>query len=197
MTSACCLHDLLCNHKRAEFGTNWIYVCYVEESRPPLWSSGQSSRLQIQRSGFDFRLYQIFWEVLGLKRGPFRLVSTIEELLGRKSSSSGLENRDHGRLDPRSWPRGTLFPQDLTLTLLTSGGRSVGIVHSRSQATEFFFVETEYLLPCSHLPILVLALSLKGPYRRSGFYSSDNSWRVSIFYITLCNNIWMNYAVSI
>jgi hypothetical protein len=27
-------------------GTNWIYICYVEESRPPLWSSGQSSWLQ-------------------------------------------------------------------------------------------------------------------------------------------------------
>jgi hypothetical protein len=27
------------------WGTNWIYVCYVEESRPPLWSSGQSSWL--------------------------------------------------------------------------------------------------------------------------------------------------------
>jgi hypothetical protein len=24
------------------WGTNWIYICYVEESRPPLWSSGQS-----------------------------------------------------------------------------------------------------------------------------------------------------------
>jgi hypothetical protein len=23
------------------WGTNWIYVCYVEESRPPLWFSGQ------------------------------------------------------------------------------------------------------------------------------------------------------------
>jgi hypothetical protein len=22
------------------WGTNWIYVCYIEESRPPLWSSG-------------------------------------------------------------------------------------------------------------------------------------------------------------
>jgi hypothetical protein len=28
------------------WGTNWIYVCYVEESRPPLWSSGRSSWLQ-------------------------------------------------------------------------------------------------------------------------------------------------------
>jgi hypothetical protein len=24
---------------------NWIYICYVEESRPPLWSSGHSSWL--------------------------------------------------------------------------------------------------------------------------------------------------------
>jgi hypothetical protein len=27
---------------------------------PPLWSSGQSSWLQIQRSGFDSRRYQMF-----------------------------------------------------------------------------------------------------------------------------------------
>jgi hypothetical protein len=26
-------------------GTNWIYISYVEQSRPPLWSSGQSSWL--------------------------------------------------------------------------------------------------------------------------------------------------------
>jgi hypothetical protein len=34
---------------------------------------------------------------VGLERGPLSLVSTIEELLGRKSSGSGLENRDYGR----------------------------------------------------------------------------------------------------
>jgi hypothetical protein len=34
---------------------------------------------------------------VGLERGPFSLVSTIEELLERKSSGSGLENRDYGR----------------------------------------------------------------------------------------------------
>jgi hypothetical protein len=28
------------------WGTNWIYICYVEKIRPPLWSSGQSSCLQ-------------------------------------------------------------------------------------------------------------------------------------------------------
>jgi hypothetical protein len=75
------------------WGTNWIYVCYVEESRPPLLSSGQSSWLQIQRSGFDSCLHQIFWEVLGLERGPLSLLSAIEELLARKNTGSSLEPR--------------------------------------------------------------------------------------------------------
>jgi hypothetical protein len=66
------------------WGTNWIYICYAEESRPPLWSSGQSSWLQIQRPGFDSWRYQIFWDVVGLERGPLCLVSTTEELLERK-----------------------------------------------------------------------------------------------------------------
>jgi hypothetical protein len=35
-----------------------LFACYVEESRPPLWSSDQSSWLQIRRSGFDSRHYQ-------------------------------------------------------------------------------------------------------------------------------------------
>jgi hypothetical protein len=36
------------------------FMCNVEESRPPLWSSGQSSWLQVQRSVFDSRRYMIF-----------------------------------------------------------------------------------------------------------------------------------------
>jgi hypothetical protein len=35
-----------------------------------------------------------------LERGPLSLVSTTEELLGRKSSGSGLESREYGRRDP-------------------------------------------------------------------------------------------------
>jgi hypothetical protein len=105
-----------------------------------LWSSGQSSWLQIQRSGFDCRCYQIFWEVVGLERGPLSLVSTIEELLGRKSSGSGLESREYGRRDLSHWQHGTLYPQTLELTSPTSSGRSVGIVRSWTQATEFSLV---------------------------------------------------------
>jgi hypothetical protein len=35
-----------------------------------------------------------------LERSPLSLVSTIEELLERASSGSGLENREYGRTDP-------------------------------------------------------------------------------------------------
>jgi hypothetical protein len=44
-----------------------------------------------------FLRYQIFREVVGLERGTLSLVSTIEELLERKSSGYGLESRDYGR----------------------------------------------------------------------------------------------------
>jgi hypothetical protein len=40
----------------------------------PLWPSGQSSWLQIQRSGFSSQHYQIFWQVVGLERNPLSLV---------------------------------------------------------------------------------------------------------------------------
>jgi hypothetical protein len=50
---------------------------------PPLWSSGQSSWLQIRRPGLDSRHYKKK-KVVGLERGPLSLVSTTEELLDRK-----------------------------------------------------------------------------------------------------------------
>jgi hypothetical protein len=111
----------------------------VKYSRPPLWHSAQSSWLQIQRSGFDSRRYQIFWQVVGLERGQLSLVSTTEELLERKISGFGLESREYSRRNPSRQPRGTLYPQMLALTSPRSGYRSVGIVHSRTQITEFSF----------------------------------------------------------
>jgi hypothetical protein len=38
------------------------------------------------------------------------------------------------------WPRGTFYPRKLALTSPTSVGRSIGIVRSRTQATEFSLV---------------------------------------------------------
>jgi hypothetical protein len=74
---------------------------------------------------------------VGLERGPLSLVSTTEELLERKiaapvyktdNTAVGIRHADH--VAP-------LYPQKLTLTSPTSGGRSVGIVRSRTQTTEF------------------------------------------------------------
>jgi hypothetical protein len=45
--------------------------------------------------GFDFRRCQIFWVVVRQELGSLSLVSTTEELLGRKSSGSGKENQNY------------------------------------------------------------------------------------------------------
>jgi hypothetical protein len=89
---------------------------------------------------FDSRHFQIFWEVVSLERGLLSLGSTIEELLGRNSSGSGLEIREYGCADPQRWPRDTIHSQNLSLTSPKSCGRSVGIVRSRTKETEFIFV---------------------------------------------------------
>jgi hypothetical protein len=73
---------------------------------------------------------------VGLDRGPLRLVSTTEELFERKSSGSGLENRDYGRKNSPRWPRDTLYLQKLAFTSSASIGRSIGIVRSLTKATE-------------------------------------------------------------
>jgi hypothetical protein len=78
--------NLTMNHNR---------INNVYSRRPSLWSSSQSSWLQIQRPGFDTRCYQIFWEVVGLERGSLGFVSTTEELLERKSNGSGLDSREY------------------------------------------------------------------------------------------------------
>jgi hypothetical protein len=73
--------------------------------------------------------------IVFLERGLLSLVSTIEKLLGRRSSGSGQENREYDRREPSRWPRGTLYPQKFELTSPTNGGRSVGVVLSLTQVT--------------------------------------------------------------
>jgi hypothetical protein len=73
---------------------------------------------------------------VGLERGPPSLVSTIEELLARNSSSSGLENKKYGCRDQLCLPHDTLYLRKLALTLPTSDGRSFGIICSRTKVTE-------------------------------------------------------------
>jgi hypothetical protein len=61
-----------------------------------------------------------------LGRDPLSLVSTIEDLLGRKSSDSGLENREYGSRDPSRRPCGILYLQKFTQASSTAAvARSV------------------------------------------------------------------------
>ena len=60
-------------------------------------------------------------------------------------------NRYAGHVTP-------LYPQKLALTLPTGGGRSVGIVRSRTKATEFSFslaclFNSQYILKARHLSL--------------------------------------------
>jgi hypothetical protein len=108
--------------------------------------------------GFDSRHYQIFWEVVGLERGPFSLVSTIEKPLGRNSWGSGLESWG----DLLRWPRDTFHPQRMALSEQTSGGRSVDIrvVRSRTQATFMkMVVRASDLIP--HTPTIRFAFDMQ------------------------------------
>jgi hypothetical protein len=51
--------------------------------------------------GFDSWCYQVFWEIVGLERGPLSLVRIIEELLERKSGG-------FGSIKPRLRPWGSV-----------------------------------------------------------------------------------------
>jgi hypothetical protein len=125
------------SHKSdTEQGKDW-HICYgVSRINCTTRLCGLVVRVPGYRSRgpwFDSRRYQIFWEVVGLERGPLSFVRIIEELLEWKSSGSGQQNRINDRGDPLLWPRDTLYPQKLDLTSPTSDGRSVGIVRLRTK----------------------------------------------------------------
>jgi hypothetical protein len=73
---------------------------------------------------------------VSLERGPLSLVSATEELLGRKSSGSGPENRDYSRRGSAALTTPYPYIRKSWLTSPTSGGRSVGIVRLRTKAME-------------------------------------------------------------
>jgi hypothetical protein len=78
---------------------------------------------------FNSQCCQIFWAAVGLEQGPLSLMRKIEELLGRNSSGSSLENQSYDCEDSLCWPCCTLCPQKLALTSPTRGSRLIGKVH--------------------------------------------------------------------
>jgi hypothetical protein len=114
-----CYNSFVCNSEHISWDTGPCSAMKVK------WRFGGTCSLYLQVPRLSRRRNKLSCFLLNssLERGSLGLVGTIEELLGRKSSGSGLEYREYGRMDPSCWPRGTLYPQTLTLISPTSLGR--------------------------------------------------------------------------
>jgi hypothetical protein len=80
------------------------------------------------------------------------------------------KNREYGRRDQSRWPRGSFYPQKLALTSPTSGGRSVGILRSRTQPMEFLcLIQDFHYCPTRILVIIIRISSLWASLMQSVF----------------------------
>jgi hypothetical protein len=81
-------------------------------------------------SDYELFLFHGFFVMYPSRRPKFATCFALASCWSRR--------REYGRGDPLRRPRDTLYPQKLALLSLKSGGRSVGIVSSRTKAMEFF-----------------------------------------------------------
>ena len=120
-----------------EMNCNNLIPFYL--ARPPLWSSGQSFWLQIQRSRVRSAALPDFLSSSGSGTGSTqpREVNWGATWM-KKSSGSRYRKQRLTAVGTRCADHVTpLYPQKLALTSPTCGGRSVGIVRVRTKATEF------------------------------------------------------------
>jgi hypothetical protein len=80
---------------------------------------------------------------VGLERGPISLVSTNEELLGRKSSGSGLEIGEYGCRDLSRSQRGTFYPKKVGINLAVKR-RSLGRYSSLVDFGQFVICKFDF-----------------------------------------------------
>ena len=112
----------------------------MRKTRPPLWSSGQSFWLQIQWSRVRFPALPDFLSSSGSGTGFTQPREVNWGATWIKSSGSGPEKQRLTAVGIRCADYVTpLYPQKLALTSPTGGGRSVGIVRSRTKGTDFFY----------------------------------------------------------
>jgi hypothetical protein len=119
--------------------SRWKHVFYAVRRTTSVvqWSEFPTTDPEVR---VLFPALQIFWEVVGLERGPLSVVNTIEDLLGRRSSGSGLESRETAVGIRRADHVVPSVRKRIELTSPASGGRSVGIVRSRTKATELLLL---------------------------------------------------------
>jgi hypothetical protein len=115
-------------------------------------------------------------KVVGLERGPLSLVSTTEELLGRKVAAPVLKTENTAVEIRHADHVAPFIHKKLAITSPTSGSRSVGIVRSRSQTMEFSF-STPYIPP--HVTVTTLLRNMQTLFDADVYFDSYSFQNVS------------------
>jgi hypothetical protein len=105
---------------------------------------------------------------------------------------SGLENQEYSRRDPLCWPHNTLYPQKLALTSPTCSGRLVGIVRSRTEATEFLFVFVciAEVFGANLGPVIAIHTNYSFILQRFSVQTSVQSLAISTNIHSYCTGFW-------
>jgi hypothetical protein len=131
------------------------------------------SWLQIQWSRVRF---QIFWEIVGLERGPLSLVRITDDLLEWKSSGSGSRKSRLMTMGIRCADHAT------------SGGRSVGIVCFRTKATEVFLCHYRIFEIFCILIRFIGHLCIMKVFSEYSLFTSKLSTYLSV-YLSICLSV--------
>jgi hypothetical protein len=154
----------------------------------PLWSSGQSFWLQIQRSRVRFPALPDFLSSSVSGTGSTHPREINWGATWIKISGSGPEKQRLTAVGIRCADRvTTLYPQKLALTSPTGGGHSVGIVRSRTKATEFSLVILSiYIVQHGSQKIWSLYIGL---WARSNILKKKKALTARLHGITLSNSL--------